>query len=104
MDKIAVLRHAAGDRWDELEIGILIFDVTVTTDRRSAAAAYLDDLSERLGQFTIGGEQPITACGRAGQSPICHERSSRAVIAAEGAWMDQVRSLCRRLPRFGQGE
>lgn len=56
MDKVAVLRQASGDRSNQLEISILIFDVTVTTDRRSAAAAYLDGLSERLGQFTVDGE------------------------------------------------
>jgi probable F420-dependent oxidoreductase len=56
MDKIAVLREAAGDRRAELETNILIFDVTVTKDRRGAAAAYLPGLGERLGQFTVDGE------------------------------------------------
>jgi probable F420-dependent oxidoreductase len=57
-EKIAVLRAAAPDRWTELEVNILIFDVTVTTDRRAAAAEYLAELDERLGQFTIDG--PVT--------------------------------------------
>jgi len=58
-DKIAVLREAAGDRWDELEINVLIFDVTVTGDRRGAAAAYLAGLGERLGQFTVDGQVTV---------------------------------------------
>jgi probable F420-dependent oxidoreductase len=58
-DKIAVLREAAAHRWADIEIDILIFDVTVTTDRRAAATAYLADLGERLGQFTVDGEVTI---------------------------------------------
>jgi hypothetical protein len=34
----------------------LIFDVTVTGDRRGAAAAYLDGLRKRLPQFTVDGQ------------------------------------------------
>lgn len=58
-DKIAVLREAAGERWVEIEVDILIFDITVTPDRRAAAAAYLADLGQRLGQFTVDGEVTI---------------------------------------------
>ena len=58
-DKIAVLREAAGDRWAAIETDILIFDVTVTGNRRAAAAAYLADLGERLGQFTVDGEVTV---------------------------------------------
>ena len=38
---------------------IIVVSLTVTTDRRNAAAAYLDDLSERLGQFTVDGELTV---------------------------------------------
>jgi probable F420-dependent oxidoreductase len=55
-DNFRLLREAATDRWHELEINTLIFDVTVTTNRRSAAAAYLASMRERLGQFTVDGE------------------------------------------------
>jgi alkanesulfonate monooxygenase SsuD/methylene tetrahydromethanopterin reductase-like flavin-dependent oxidoreductase (luciferase family) len=54
-----VLRAAAPDRWAEIEVNILIFDVTVTTDRKAAAAGYLAGLNERLGQFTIDGELTV---------------------------------------------
>lgn len=37
----------------------MIFDVTVTTDRRGAAAAYLADLGDRLGQFTVDGQVTV---------------------------------------------
>jgi probable F420-dependent oxidoreductase len=58
-DKIAVLREAAADRLDEIEIDILIFDVTITADRRAAAATYLADLGDRLDQFTVDGEVTV---------------------------------------------
>jgi probable F420-dependent oxidoreductase len=59
-DKIAVLRAAAApDRWAEIEVNVLIFDATVTTDRRAAAASYLAGLDEHLGQFTIDGELTV---------------------------------------------
>lgn len=57
--KIRMLREASGDRWDELEINILIWDVRVTGDRRGAAAAYLADLGEgRVSAFIVDG--PLT--------------------------------------------
>ena len=36
-EKVALVREAAGDRWADLEINILIFDAVVTPDRRAAA-------------------------------------------------------------------
>jgi probable F420-dependent oxidoreductase len=58
-DKVRMLREAAGDRWDELEINILIFDVMVTSDRRGAAAAYLAGIDKRLRQFTVDGQLTV---------------------------------------------
>jgi probable F420-dependent oxidoreductase len=56
--KMALVREVAGSRADDLEINILIWDAVFTTDRRAAAAAYLDELEERLG-FTRDGEVTI---------------------------------------------
>jgi probable F420-dependent oxidoreductase len=55
-DKIALLRDAAADRWAEIEVNIMIFDITVTTDRRAAATARLADLGS---SFTIDGEVTV---------------------------------------------
>ena len=46
-EKVAILRTAAADRGKDLEINILIFDAIVTTDRRGAATAFLDELAKR---------------------------------------------------------
>jgi probable F420-dependent oxidoreductase len=58
-DKVALVRHAAGDRWADLEINILLFGGAVTTDRKAAADEYVSQLTERHGQFVLDGE--ITA-------------------------------------------
>jgi probable F420-dependent oxidoreductase len=58
-EKIAVVRSAAGERWKDLEVNTLIFDAVVTTDRRGAASAYLDELTQRLGQFEMDGELTV---------------------------------------------
>jgi probable F420-dependent oxidoreductase len=58
-DKVAVVREAAGDRWTDLEINILIFGGQVTTDRKAAAAEYASQLTERHTEFVLDGE--ITA-------------------------------------------
>ena len=58
-EKIAVVRSAAGERWKDLEVDTLIFDAVVTTNRRGAATAYLDELAERLGQFVMDGEVTV---------------------------------------------
>jgi probable F420-dependent oxidoreductase len=58
-NKIAVLREAAAHRWTEIQTNVLIFDVAVTDDRRTAAAAYLTELGKRLGQFTVDGQVTV---------------------------------------------
>jgi alkanesulfonate monooxygenase SsuD/methylene tetrahydromethanopterin reductase-like flavin-dependent oxidoreductase (luciferase family) len=58
-EKIAVLRKAAEDRWAEIEVNLLVFDVIVTADRKAAAAEYLAGLDERLGQFTVDDEVTV---------------------------------------------
>ena len=57
-EKIAVVREAAGARWDELEINVLILQAVVTTDRRAAAASYLDLLA-KIPQFALDGEVSV---------------------------------------------
>jgi probable F420-dependent oxidoreductase len=54
--KIRCLQAAAGRRWAAIETNVLIFDVTITNDRRSAAANYLGQLDRRLPQFALDGE------------------------------------------------
>jgi len=54
-EKVTLVREAAGDRWADLEINILIFDAVVTRDRRAAAEAYLGPLLQG-GQFIPDGE------------------------------------------------
>jgi len=58
-NKVALVRKAAGDRWADLEINILIFGGQVTTDRKGAAAEYASQLTERHSEFVLDGE--ITA-------------------------------------------
>jgi probable F420-dependent oxidoreductase len=58
-EKVAALRTAARDRWAEIEVNILIFDVIVTTDRKAAAAEYLAELDQRLGQFTVDDQLTV---------------------------------------------
>jgi hypothetical protein len=50
------VRQTAGARSADLEINILIFDVVITTNRRTAATTYLGELQERLEMCTIDGE------------------------------------------------
>jgi alkanesulfonate monooxygenase SsuD/methylene tetrahydromethanopterin reductase-like flavin-dependent oxidoreductase (luciferase family) len=58
-DSVAVVRDAAGDRWAELEINILIFGGEVTMNRRAAADAYVSQLTQLHPEFVLDGE--ITA-------------------------------------------
>jgi probable F420-dependent oxidoreductase len=58
-DKVALVRDAAGDRWDGLEINILIMGGQVTTNRRAAAQQYVSQLTEQHPEFVLDGE--ITA-------------------------------------------
>jgi len=58
-DKVAHLREAAGARAADLEINIMVFDVVITTDRRAAATAYLDELEDRLGFVTVDGQMTV---------------------------------------------
>jgi alkanesulfonate monooxygenase SsuD/methylene tetrahydromethanopterin reductase-like flavin-dependent oxidoreductase (luciferase family) len=57
--KIRSLQAAAGTRWTAIETNVLIFDVTITNDRRSAAANYLAQLDRRLPQFSQDGEVTV---------------------------------------------
>jgi probable F420-dependent oxidoreductase len=57
-DKIALVREAAGTRWADLEINVLIFDAVITKDRRAAATAYLDDL-RGPGAFSMDAEVTV---------------------------------------------
>jgi hypothetical protein len=43
-EKCGWIRAAAGDRWADLEINMLLVDVIATSDRRAAAEAYIDTL------------------------------------------------------------
>jgi hypothetical protein len=70
VEKCALIRSAAGNRWRDPEINILILEVIVTTDRRAAAEAHLDWL-HHVPFFTFDGEltaddllaSPYLACG-----------------------------------------
>jgi probable F420-dependent oxidoreductase len=48
-EKAALVRAAAGARWTDLEINVLIWDAVITRDRRAAATAYQPGELERLG-------------------------------------------------------
>ena len=57
-EKVALVREAAGTRWGDLEINILIFDAVITKDRRAAATSYLDDL-RGPGAFAMDAEVTV---------------------------------------------
>ncbi len=54
-EKIDIVRAAAGVRWRDLEINVLIWDAVATTDRRAAAAAYDPKRLEGMG-FVLDAE------------------------------------------------
>ncbi len=57
-EKCAWIRAAAGDRWRDLEINILVLGVIVTTNRRAAAEAHLDWLRHSP-FFALDGELTV---------------------------------------------
>jgi probable F420-dependent oxidoreductase len=57
-EKSDLVRAAAGTRWTELEVNVLIWDAVVTTDRRAAAATYERGRLEEVG-FVL--DEEVTA-------------------------------------------
>jgi probable F420-dependent oxidoreductase len=57
--KAADVREKASLRDANPEINILIFDAVITTDRRTAAGHYLDELAERLPFLTVDSQLTV---------------------------------------------
>jgi alkanesulfonate monooxygenase SsuD/methylene tetrahydromethanopterin reductase-like flavin-dependent oxidoreductase (luciferase family) len=58
-DKARWVREAAGPRAGGLELNIFIPDAVITTDRRSAATAYLDRIRQRVFDLVLDSEVTV---------------------------------------------
>jgi alkanesulfonate monooxygenase SsuD/methylene tetrahydromethanopterin reductase-like flavin-dependent oxidoreductase (luciferase family) len=61
-EKIAVLRAAAPDRWAEMEVNILIFDVTVTMTGKPLPPSTSLSWTNVLASSRLKGRSPWTTC------------------------------------------
>jgi probable F420-dependent oxidoreductase len=57
--KVDFVRQVAGGRWPDLETHVLVFDGTLTTDRRAVAEEFLGQSGDRLPQFVFDAEVTV---------------------------------------------